>query len=40
MAISGMPGAGRTALALLIAGQLRRTSHPDNRLFVRLEPDS
>jgi tetratricopeptide (TPR) repeat protein len=36
LAISGMPGVGKTALALVIARQLRRTSYPDNQLFIQL----
>jgi DNA polymerase III delta prime subunit len=36
LAISGMPGVGKTALALVLARQLRQSSYPDNQLFIQL----
>ena len=36
LALSGMPGVGKTALALVLARQLRQSSYPDNQLFIQL----
>jgi Mrp family chromosome partitioning ATPase len=35
--ITGMPGVGKTALALVLAHHLARTEYPDDQLFISLD---